>query len=255
MSRTTLAAFCALTAAFTLAPTSLADATRTIRVEVPHASEPIAIENLAGVMKIVPGDGDRIIAVATVHAESEDLAAAVRFEKVAEMGRTAYRVRYPYDRVTTFRYGALGGENVSPARSFGSSTTNTTYDDRRVKLSSKSGTLLYADVEIQVPRNKVNAAFRNVAGRMDAHGLEGKLAFKVASGRIVLADLQGDSKVESGSGDIDASSIEGSFGIETGSGDCNVRGFKGERLSIETGSGDLRIESPSATKISAETGS
>lgn len=256
MRSTRLAAMPLILAVLVLAPTLAAEATRTLRIEVPRGTESIAIENLAGTLRVAPGTGDTVVAVATVHAESDELAAAVKFERVDEVGRPAWRVRFPYGEVRTFRYPALSGDGT-PAwlGILGGSSTTTTYDGHRVKVSGSSGTLLYADVEVQVPRRAVDVAFRNVAGRVDARELEGKLTFDTGSGRIALARIRGHSKAESGSGDIEATDVEGSYSCETGSGDCTVRGFKGDRLDCSSGSGTLRIESASATKIVAETGS
>lgn len=242
--------------AASLAPGASAEVTRTLRLEVPKGTERFAVENLAGSVRIAPGSGDTLVAVATVHAANEELLAAVRFERVEAGERPAFRVRYPYDEVRTFHYPALGGGSAPNWLAlFGGSSTNTTYDDRQVRVSGSTGTLLYADVEIQVPRRAMDVAFRNAAGRIDAREVEGTLTFGTGSGRIAVERLRGEIKTASGSGDIDAKDVRGSYACATGSGDCTLRGFDGERVSCSTGSGDIRIEAATAAKISAETGS
>jgi len=72
-------------AAIVLAATSaaMAETTKTLKIEyAPTGTERVTIENLAGSMRVSTGSGDRIVAVATVHAESDDVAAKVRFEEV-----------------------------------------------------------------------------------------------------------------------------------------------------------------------------
>ena len=71
-------------AAVLLSPPVAAETTRTLKVEIPPSAARFAIENLAGTMRVAPGSGDTVVAVATVHAESEDLAAAVRFESLSK---------------------------------------------------------------------------------------------------------------------------------------------------------------------------
>jgi hypothetical protein len=232
-----------------------AETTRTLRIEIPVSSGPFAIENLAGAMRVVSGEGDTVVAVATVHAEDEETAGAFRFERAGgEAGAAVYRVRYPYDESKTFRY---PGIEDGPAwlRLFGGSSTSTTYDGRKVRVSGKSGTLAYADVEVRVPRHELSAAFRNSVGRLEAQGLSGKLSFEAGSGDLTLERLAGSIQVEAGSGDARAVAIEGSFRIETGSGDSVLESFRGDAVSFEAGSGTIRMSSVEAQRVRAEAGS
>jgi DUF4097 and DUF4098 domain-containing protein YvlB len=246
-----------LSALLGVLPTAAAEAMGTLRIEVPRDLDRVAIENLAGTFRIVPGSGDTVVAVATVRAETKALLDSVRFERVNEGGRPAFRVRYPYDEVRAFRCPKAEDDGTPGwlASLLGGSSTTTTYDDHQVKISSSTGTLLCADVEVQVPRRALDIAFRNVAGRLDAREIEGTLSFGTASGRITLERVKGEVKADTGSGDVEANDLEGEYSCETGSGDCTVRGFRGERVACSTGSGDVRIESATAKKISARTGS
>jgi hypothetical protein len=224
-----------------------ADSTRTLRVQLKNPSAAFAVENLVGHMRVSVGSGDAVVAVATVHAQSDDWAAAMRFEEVSgEHGVPTLRVRYPLDRETSYRY-----EN---GKGWGG-RSDTNYDGRHVHVSSKSGVLLYADVEVEVPRHHVEAKFRNVMGPMEAAGLEGKLVFDTGNGPLDLKNLSGDLVADTGSGHVTISDIEGSFRCDTGSGDADIANFRGDRLVLDSGSGDVRLTAVHAKQLAADTGS
>src|SRR6266850_5445373 len=114
------------------------EATRTLRLELSSdPALPFAVDNLAGAFRVVPGSGEKVVAIATVHAETEDLARLVRFEQVRGEGDVpTLRVRYPLDRHSTFRY-PTGDSESGIARLFGGGTsTDTRYDGHRGKVSS-----------------------------------------------------------------------------------------------------------------------
>jgi Putative adhesin len=219
-----------------------AEVTRTLRVELPAGSSgPFAIENLAGSMKVVRGSGAAVVAIATVHAEDQSLADAMRFEEVrGGVERPTWRVRYPLDRQDTLRY--PGG-------------TTTKYDGHRVSVSSGSGVLLYADVEIQVPARRVEAHFRNVVGPLRAEGIEGTLRFDTDGGDVKLDGVRGEVRADTGSGDVKVTGGEGSLTCDTGSGDCDISGFHGEQVVCDVGSGHVRALEIDVEEFDADTGS
>ena len=110
-----------------------AEVTRTLKVELTgDARGAFAVENLAGAMTVVLGDGPGVTAVATVHAESDDVAAEVRFEQVrGDDGNPSLRVRYPGGFARTFRYPHASG------------SSNVEYDGHRVRVSGSRGTLAW----------------------------------------------------------------------------------------------------------------
>jgi len=223
---------------------SFGEATRSLRVTLSgDPAAPFSVENLAGKMTIVAGDGDAVVAVATVHAENEELAAAVRFEQVTgKDGEPALRVRYPLDRHGTIRYPSGGRSNVD-------------YDGHRVTVSGHSGVMIYADVEVRVPRRAVSASFRNPVGSMTAEGVTGKLLLDTGSGDITARNLEGTIKADSGSGDVRAERIKGSYLCDTGSGSCQVDGFEGDTVKLDSGSGAIRVRSAKTSRIHADSGS
>lgn len=239
------------------APAISADATRTLRAEIsPAALGETRIENLAGAMRVVPGSGGAIVVVATVHAESDELAEAVSLEKARGlMGEPTLRVVYPLDRHSTVRYPPPGGSRGG-SPSGGESGTTTKYGGRKATVSPTSGVVLYADVEVQLPARPVNARFRNVAGPLHGERVAGDLSFDTDSGGVTLSRLRGEIVADTGSGDVVASDIEGSFTCDTGSGACEASGVRGERVTCDTGSGDVTLRSIRVSgEVRADTGS
>jgi hypothetical protein len=238
-------------------PGILAETTRTVRAELSaDALQRFAVENLAGAMRVTAGTGRTVVAVATVHAESDELAKGVTFEQVpGKTGVPTLRVRYPLDREDVLRYPGRGKGAGVLGEMFGGSSTNAEYDGHRVKVSDTRGVLLYADVEVQVPRHLDDATFRNLVGSLEAKGLEGTIRFDTSSGDITTAGVRGAIKTDTGSGDVKASDMKGSFSCDTGSGDCDLAGFDGETIQCNVGSGDVTIREASARLVDVDTGS
>jgi hypothetical protein len=232
------------TVALLFAAGAAAEVTRTLRVELsgdPAAG--FAVENLAGAMQVGPGDVATVVAVATVHAEDAALAEAVRFEQVVgKDGVATLRVRYPLDRHRTFRY-PHGGSG------------DTEYDGHRVRVSDHRGVLLWADVEVTVPRRAIDGRFATRAGAASGTGLTGTLVFDTGTGNITVRDSTGSITADTGTGDVTAERLSGNFSCDTGSGDCDVHGFDGDRLDCDTGSGRVRAEAVRARTVAADTGS
>src|SRR5262249_6917250 len=108
MRRSLAAAFVA--ALVLSAPCALADTTRTLRFEMAPPREGLyGVENRAGVMSVVRGSSEKVVAIATVHAESDELAQSIRLDAVkGKKGEPVLRVEYPLDRHTTYRYPTKG---------------------------------------------------------------------------------------------------------------------------------------------------
>jgi hypothetical protein len=234
-----------------------ADVTRTLKGEIaPGAAESWAVENLAGRMHIVAGSGAAVTATVTVHAESQALADLIKVEQVTgEKGAMTLRVVYPIGKHGTFRYPGDGKTENWIGSMFGGNNSTLEYGGHRVKVSSSSGVLLYADLEVQVPKNLGTGLLRNYVGRIEAKGVEGKLKFDTASGDLDLRDVAGTIGADTGSGDVTISDARGSLDLDTGSGDITVEGFEGDLLKGDVGSGDISIRSGTITKVDLDTGS
>jgi hypothetical protein len=244
--------------------TAGAESTRELRVELTGGTaQPFAVENLAGTMRVTAGTSNTVVAVAKVHAESAELAAGMRFEQVTgPRGVRTLRVRYPVDRHRSFRYSAAPSRSDDDwawlealVSTLGGGGNSMEYDGARVSVSSNRGVVLYADVEVQVPRGELEAEFRNRVGPLFGDGVRGRLRFDTGSGTVTVRDLEGKVVADTGSGDVHAERIKGSFVCDTGSGNCEVTGFSGEDLSCDTGSGDVRIVGAVARRLKLDTGS
>lgn len=238
------------------APLFAAETTRTLRVELSDPSAPFAVENLAGRMTVVAGSGRSVVAIATVHAESAELADSVTFEEVeGKNGRPTLRVRYPLDEYGRIKYAETGHGNGFLGMFGGNSNTSTRYDGYKVKVSSSSGVEVWADVEVQVPSSGIEATFKNVVGRLTAGDIDGTLSFDTGSGDIDLERISGIISADTGSGDVHANDCRGSIDCDTGSGDCEIRDFDGDRIEGDVGSGEIIIRSGTALEIDVDTGS
>ncbi|HET9481962.1 MAG TPA: DUF4097 family beta strand repeat-containing protein [Candidatus Polarisedimenticolia bacterium] len=237
-----------------------AEATRTERLELaitPGAA--FAVENLAGTMRVVAGTGSKVTAVAVLHAESAEVLAKMALTRVdGASGEQILRVVYPTADYGAVRYDGSGqGDSGWLSSMFGgNSNTTTKYAGEKVRVSSGKGTLMYAEVEVQVPSAAADGAFRNVVGDLDANGLSlRKMTFDSGSGNLSLVDLTGDVGADTGSGDIKASRISGSFDGDTGSGDISLTDLDGDSITCDTGSGDIEVRDVVARTMDADTGS
>ena len=234
-----------------------AETTRTLRADLSaDALGHFAVENLAGTMRVVPGAGRTVVAVATVHAESDALAGSMKLEQVAgRQGVPTLRVVYPLDEEKTLRYPGRHREGNILESMFGGSSTTTEYDGHKVKVSETGGVLLYADVEVQVPRHLDNAVFRNLVGFLEGNDLEGTILFDTASGDVTLATVKGQIKADTGSGNVKVTDATGSLSCDTGSGDCDLSGFDGDTLHCDVGSGDVTLRKARAHRLDINAGS
>lgn len=228
--------------ASTLALPLAAESTRNLQLELGgDPAQAFAVENLAGSMTVKPGSGPKVRATAVVHAESEALAGELRLEQVrGEKGQPTLRVVYP---ARDIRYPSAGG------------STRTEYAGERYRVSSSSGTLLYADVTVEVPAARIDGLFRNHVGGLSAEGLKGHVVLDTASGNVTVSKLDGEVKADTGSGNVDASDLQGRFDCDTGSGRCAVTRFTGEALDLDTGSGDVAVREARVRRVKADTGS
>jgi lia operon protein LiaG len=231
-------------AALALGPsTEAAEVTKTARL-TQDASRPFAVENLAGTMRVSPGTGPTAEVAVTLHAESSSLLDAMGLEATTdEKGRPSLRVRYPHGE-SHIRYPRQGG---------GSSDVK--YDGHRVRVSTDSGVVAWAELDVRLPKDVHEAWIKNGVGALTASGVSGTIKFDTASGDITVSDVAGDILADTGSGDVKAANLRGTFKCDTGSGDCEVTGFHGDALSLDTGSGSLRAKDVDARRLNADTGS
>jgi DUF4097 and DUF4098 domain-containing protein YvlB len=233
-----------------------AEGVKTLRRELPGASaRSFAVENLLGTMRVAAGSGDSVVVVATVHAENGALASSVRLDEVrGDGGVPTLRVRYPaIHRV--LRYPRRDHEHRWDGLVLFGNGNIERYDGARYRVSSHRGTLLYADVEVQVPARVADATFLERVGELDADGLEGKLSFRVASADLRLDRLNGDIEVRGTSGDTRASRIRGTWRSDFSSGDSEMERFDGSSATFHTSSGNVAVRGIVSDRLSIKTSS
>jgi hypothetical protein len=237
-------------------PAVRAEVTKTLRAQLPGAAtRPVAIENLLGRMRVTAGPTDAVVVVATVHADDEALASSVKLEEVRGAGGVAtLRVRYPATS-RVLRYPSRGDDGGWDGFPFFGESNTERYDGHRYRVSSHRGTVLYADLEVQVPARVAAATFLEPVGRVEAEGLEGKLFFRVESADLQLDRLRGDVEASGTSGDTRASGISGSWRSDFSSGDCELERFEGSSVAFHTSSGDVAARDVVADRLSIGTSS
>jgi hypothetical protein len=237
-----------LFAFFLLLPSAVpAEIVRTLTANLEGPPAVFRVENLLGILTVVPGPPGRITAVATIHAESEELASGMAWEKRGAI----LHLRYPLDRVGRLRYPRLDEEIPDWLPTFASST-RVEYQGRTARIHRRGGSLLYADVEIRVPPGAAGEIDERV-GRIDARGLEGKFLFSSATADMRLESLRGEVRVRARSSDVNASDIHGKWSSEATSADCALDGFDGDSVELSAHSGDVRLHRVSADRVSVET--
>lgn len=204
---------------------------------------PFLVENLAGVMTVVPDDVDEVVVDATVRAESAELAGAVSIVQVADKhGQPTLRVRYPLEVSRSFRYTMSG-------------VCTTEYDGSTVTVSGTSGPFLCADVRVRVPKAAIVAAFVNPVGELNAEGLEGRIILSSMNGNVTARSLSGELRADTGSGGVVIEGLTGSVTSQVGSASCSILSCSGEAIICGSGSGAITIGDARAEKIEVRTGS
>lgn len=224
-----------------------AESTRALEGELAlSAAGAFSLLNLAGTMSVVPAPGPVVRVKATVHAESDELAASVTLTKTTgKDGEPMFVFQYPVDRLDRFRY---------PARGQGQDN-GVEYSGRKVRISGSEGALVYADLVVEVPNGVKKGRLETRAGAVDAERLDGDLRLETGNGPIRLSQSKGDLAADTGSGDVTGRGLQGTFRCDTGSGQCLVEDFEGERLACDTGSGPVLVTRARVRTLKVDTGS
>lgn len=220
---------------------------RTLRHAIPvTAGQTVLLENLAGRLEIVAGNGPEVVVDGTAYAETESLLESLKLD----VNGTTAHMTYPIDGPVYYP----GDKRTGFLESLSYSSSTVDYQGRRVTVRQGrgSGTLLYADLRLQVPPGVSVEAFQAV-GRISARNVGGGVQLKTGSGDIDVSDATGAIALKTGSGDV---SVDGgaALKVSTGSGDVAASRLKGD-VEIGTGSGDVRLSRAEAGRVSIHTGS
>jgi hypothetical protein len=246
-------------------------------------SDPVAIYNLVGNVRVEPGEGGVSVQVARAGGE----AGRLKIVQGELDGRSTLRIIYPGDRIrfgkggesTQLRvrddgtFGDLNDEHVRGRHGHDRHGGWEREEGRRVTIAASGGIDARADLVVQVPKGRRVELFLAVGGVnvtnvdgevfVDAHsapvtatGTKGVLGVDVGSGAVKVTQAEGDVSVDTGSGDVEVTRFRGqSLSIDTGSGDVTGSELEGEELSIDTGSGEIRLTGVASPSVSLETGS
>jgi DUF4097 and DUF4098 domain-containing protein YvlB len=222
-------------------------------------SAPVQVENLVGRVRIVPGDGDLLVR-ATVSADRQDLADAVRMRRADGPGAVSVVIDYP-EEISRIRYDGDEFQRLD---------ASVDYQGRALRVATSRGERVRVDLEILVPSGR-SLGVKQAVGGINASGVRadlslvtrfgaihvadaaGRLEAQTRSGRINAASFRGDAIVSTGSGAIDLENVLGQVQARTGSGGVQMRGIDGD-VTAGTGSGGIQL-SDLAGSLNARTGS
>lgn len=230
-----LAASLALAAAL---PAVAAERAVELRID---GAQPVTVENLVGAVRLVPGEKDFVIR-ATVSADQQSVADAVRLRQRDVSGRVEIVVDYPAD-ISRIRYD--GAEIRRMDATFD-------YQGRRLRITSSGGELVRVDLEIAVPAD-ARLGLKQAVGPVGADRVAADLSLAARFGRITVTDGSGRLRADTGSGAVNVASFRGSVAADTGSGSVNIENVLGSVLA-DTGSGGVKLRGIEGDVV-ADTGS
>jgi len=213
------------------------------------------IRNMAGRIRVLPVDREEIEVVATVHATSPEMAARIRLEQSeGEDGARILTVKYPLDEYANYLYPGEDLEQAEWLKLLGAGTSmGTTYDGERVKVSTTSGLLLYADLEIRLPVREIRGKITNLVGDVIGENLEGDLTFETASGAVRIDGARGRIEATASYGDLRISGVAGSFKGKTSRGNIGLEDFRGDEIDCASSYGDIEVRGLEAEQVTANT--
>ena len=218
---------------------------------------PVAVYNLAGVMRLERGTGSDVVVEITRGGRD---AGKLRIATGPVRGRETLRVIYPDDEIV-YRELARGSNTTLRVRDDG------TFNDgdergkhwsdggRRVSIAGSGGGLeAHADVRIAIPAGKRVEVYLAVGQAFASH-VDGDLRVDVAAANVTADHVKGSLLVDTGSGDVRLSDGEGDVSLDTGSGNVTVSAVSGPQLKLDTGSGDVTADRIAADVLMIDTGS
>jgi hypothetical protein len=219
-----------------------------------YSTESLKVVNLIGAIEVVGHDGDQFLVEVRVSGDdAED--GIIKFES-KDGSRAELIVGFPLDEHRKYVYPELGRNSRTTFNPGGGDHGIWDIFGRgKIEVrGSGSGTELWADVTIRVPRGAELMVFNGV-GALDGGSVEANLEFNLRSGSAYVHDVTGELTVDTGSGHVEIDTVTGNLLVDTGSGHVEVTGLHGERASIDTGSGHVTMRDAEVPQIRVDTGS
>jgi hypothetical protein len=213
----------------------------------------VAIYNLAGVMRAMPGTGDAVAVEITRRGADRD---RLRIETGTLRNRETLRVVYPSDRIV---YPELRGRTRISMRVRDDGTfsddgwSRESRDEVEIR-GSGSGLEAFADMVVRVPRGQKIDLYLG-AGRVEVANVEGDILVDVGAAEVDVAGTKGNLTLDTGSGRVAVRDVTGSLNIDTGSGGVTIDRVKGDVLNIDSGSGGIQASDVDMRDVEADVGS
>ena len=215
----------------------------------------VAIYNLVGRMKAVPGTGDAVVVEITRGGKD---ASQLKIETGAVRGRETLRIVYPSDRIIypEMRYRSRTSMNVRPDGTFSDGGDWNEWRDRdRTEIRGYGdGLEAYADLTVKIPKGQKIELYLGV-GRAEVQNVEGDLVVDVASADVDVSGTKGTLTLDTGSGRVAVRDVTGNIDLDSGSGGLSVDRVKGGTLHIDSGSGGVEGNDIEVTELNADVGS
>jgi lia operon protein LiaG len=219
------------------------------------SGDEIAIYNLAGEIRMEPGQGSAV--TAEVSRGGAD-AGKLKVEQGEVDDRQTLRVVYPADRIQYSRLsdGSSTQLRVREDGTFGDDQGEEhRREGRRVTIVSRGGGLdAHADLRVAVPADKRVALYLAV-GKVAVTNVNGNLRIDVSSAPVTTSNTRGELDIDVGSGAVQVTQARGDLSVDTGSGAVSVSDTRGESVSIGTGSGEVSASDLRSKQLSINTGS
>ena len=223
------------------------------------AGREVAIYNLAGEVKLEPGQGGDVIAEVTRGGAD---GAKIKVMRGTIDDEETLRLVYPGDR---FQYPQLPAGSSTQLRVRDDGTFSDTHDHdnehhrmkekgRQVTIGSSGGLDAHANLRITVPTDKQVSIYLAV-GKVSVTNVNGDLSIDAASAPVTSTGTRGELDIDVGSGAVQVTQSRGDLDIDTGSGSVSLSDVRGENVSIDTGSGDVTSSDIRSNSLSIETGS
>ena len=213
----------------------------------------VAIYNLAGRLKAVPGTGSSV-SVEITRAGPD--ASKLRVETGLVRNRETLRIVYPADRIV---YPDMRGSRVDlGVRADGTFSDGSSDEFRsldRVYIRSTGGGFeAHADLVVSVPRGQKVALYL-AAGRVDVTNVDGNVLVDVASADVDVSGTKGPLTLDTGSGRVSVRDVNGDVTVDAGSGGITLAQIKGSVLHLDTGSGSVDGSDIDVKEFTADVGS
>jgi lia operon protein LiaG len=220
----------------------------------------VAIYNLAGEVKVEPGQGGDVVAEVTRGGAD---GAKIKVMRDATDDEARLRLVYPGDRIQYSQLPA-GSSTQLRIRDNGTFSDSHNHDNeehrkkeegRRITIASGGGGLdAYANLRVTVPPEKEVSIYLAV-GKVSISNVNGNLSIDAASAPVTSSGTRGELDIDVGSGAVQVTQSRGDLSVDTGSGSVSLSDVRGENVEIDTGSGDVTTSDIRSNSLSIETGS